>query len=193
MGQRDTMPPPDEETTEESSDRPKDRPSFLRRPLLKALSAGAALSVGSGAATASDDEPEFKTEVIAGPATFPDDVRVALNADYEDGSVDTRFVRDASDTLIIKGTLDPGATSGWHVDRGPVLVNVVEGKVELTIEDKPECFTHTYKAGEAIAVTGNHADLVENPSSSKEAVAYATFFDIPEGEPPVKPIEPPDC
>lgn len=192
------MTPSDEEPTEELSDRPKDRTGFQRRPLLKALSAGAALTVSGGTAAAKHGkghgkEPEVTLEVLAGHANFPDDVSMKLAVKYEDGANERISVNDASNTLVVKGTFDPGAMTGWHVDNGPVIVNVAEGTVKVTFEDKPECETHTYEAGEAFAATGKRPDNVENPSDTDDAVIFATFFDIANDEGPSSPVEDPDC
>lgn len=183
--------------------------------MLKALSAGAALSVGSGVVSATDDEhtdnrgkddgneddrddddqvdqPEgFKTEVVAPHTTFPDEVGAALGVDYEDGLEDSAFLHDASTVLIVRGTIEPGGTSGWHVDRGPVIGVIVEGEVTVTFEN--DCVPRTYAAGEAFVATGRHADLIENESDTERVVAYVIFLGVPDGEPPSRPVEPPDC
>lgn len=182
-------------------------PGVGRRPLLKALGAGGALSIGSGVATADDDEGEsdthetdggkldqaegFEAEVVAPHATFSDDVAAALGVTYEDGVEDSAFVHDASTVVVVRVTLAPGGTSGWHLDRGPVIGNVVEGEIDVTFED--ECATHTYAAGEALVATGAHADIVGNASDTEQAVAYLIFLGVPDGESPSKSVEPPDC
>lgn len=189
---------------EESTDQKGDTwPGVGRRPLLKALSAGAALSAVSGVATAHDDEDDdddgdqanqaegFDTEVVAPHATFPDDVGAAFGVAYENGTEHSAFVRDASTVVIVRATLEPGGTSGWHLDKGPVIGSVVEGEISVTFED--ECVSRTYAAGEALVATGEHTDVVENPSDSEQAMAYLIFLSIPDGEPPSNPVEPPDC
>ncbi len=195
------MTPSTEKRVEEPADRTSDdRSGVGRRPLLKALGAGAALSAGSGAATAQDDDddgdqvdqPEgFEAEVVAPHATFPDDVAAAFGVAHEDGAEESAFVHDASTLVIVRVTLEPGGTSGWHADQGPVLGSVVEGEIDVTFED--ECVPHTYAAGEALVATGRHADVVDNASDTERAVAYLVFLDVPDGEPPSTPVEPPDC
>lgn len=199
----------DEERTEESADRTSGNwPGVGRRPLLKALGAGTVLSAGSGVATASGDNEEddkdddgdedqvdqpegFKAEVVAPHATFSDDVGAAFAVVYEDGPKELEFLLDVSTVVIARGTLEPGGTTGWHIDRGPALVNVVEGEIDITFEG--ECVTRTYAAGEAFFATGKRADLVENASDTEQAMAYITFYGVPDGEPPSDPVEPPDC
>lgn len=198
------MTPPIEERTEESTGATSgDWPGIGRRPLLKALSAGAALSLSSGAATADTGENEdrvsqpegFETEVVAPHATFPDDVAAAFGVAYEDGAEDAAFRHDSSTVVIVRARLEPGGTSGWHGDKGPVIGSVVEGEIDVTFEDKDagECITRTYAAGEALVATGEHDDVVENASDTEPAVAYLIFLGVPAGEPPSNPVEPPNC
>lgn len=198
------MTPPTADRGEERRDQPSgDWPGIGRRPLLRAVGAGAALSVGSGVATADDDgdtdgdedratQPEgFEAEVIAPHATFPDDVAAGFGVSYADGADDLAIVRDASTVVIVRATLEPGGTSGWHADRGPVVGSVVDGEIAVTFEN--DCVAHTYAAGEALVATGRHADVVENASDTERAVAYLVFLGVPDGEAPSTPAEPPDC
>lgn len=184
----------------ESPDRPSGVwPGVGRRPLLKALGAGAALSGGSGVVTATDDGDEdeenqqegFKTEVLAPHSTFADEVGAVFGVAYEDGPEEVAFLRDASSVMVVRGTIEPGGSSGWHIDRGPAIAVVVEGEIDVTFED--ECVTHTLAAGEALLATGQRADLVENASDTEEAMAYIIFLGVPDGEPPSEAVEPPDC
>lgn len=110
---------------------------------------------------------------------------------YADGADDSAFVRDASTVVIVRATLEPGGTSGWHADGGPVVGSVVEGEVAVTVENG--CVARTYAAGEALVATGRHADVVENASDAERAVTYLVFLGVPDGEPPSNPAEPPDC
>ena len=68
---------------EESADRASnDWPGVERRPLLKALSAGVALSVGSGVATASDDRNSSAGNQAGGDA-FLQDLTTVLSTTYK--------------------------------------------------------------------------------------------------------------
>lgn len=200
------MTTPTEERIGESSDRTSgDWPGVKRRPLLKALSAGAALSVGSGVATADQheggeageaqvDQPEgFSAEVIAPHATFTDDVAAAFGVSFEDGEDESTFIRDPSTVVIARVSWEPGGTTGWHVHPGAVLVSVVEGEIEFVFREEDGCVSNTYAAGEAFVDTGGHAEFAENTSDTDQAMAYAIFFSVPDGEPPTTHVEPQDC
>jgi len=74
------MSPP---TADPSGESPTDRPVLRRRPLLKALSAGAALSLSSGLAAGEEDHPH-----VSGPHEYyglatPDAESVPLDVDHE--------------------------------------------------------------------------------------------------------------
>lgn len=180
---------------EESADRTNgDWPDIERRPLLKALSAGTAISVSSSVATASNGEadenhgnqPEgFEAEVLTPHATLPDDVAAAFGVAYKDGAKDSAFLHDASTVIVVRARLEPGGTSGWHREQGPALVSVVEDEIDVTFEDEDECVTRTYAAGEAFVATGEHADIVENACDTEPAMASLILLGVPAGEPTV--------
>ena len=185
---------------------PKQGDGVSRRMLLKAGTVGAGALAMSGDATASDNGttqddndqniqgPEgFETEVVAPHATFPDNVAAAFGVAYEEGADDSAFLHDASTAVIVKASLEPGGTSGWHGDKGPVIGSVVEGEIDVTFETEDGCVTRTYSAGEALVATGEHPDVVENASDTEPAMAYLVFLGVPAGEPPSKPVEAPDC
>ena len=185
---------------------PKQSDGVSRRTLLKAGTVGAGALTMSGVATADDDErtqddddqntqgPEgFETAVVAPHATFTDDVAAAFGVTYEEGTDDSAFLHDASTAVIVKASLEPGGTSGWHGDKGPVIGSVVEGEIDVTFDTEDGCVTRTYAAGEALVATGEHPDVVENASDTEPAAAYLVFLGVPAGEPPSRPVEAPNC
>lgn len=203
------MTRPTRDGVAESADRTSGgRPGVGRRPLLKALGAGAAVTMGSGVANARGDGdgngsgddgdhadgPEgFSTELLVDHATFPDDVGAALGVTYEDGVEDSAFVHDASTLNVVRVSLEPGGTSGWHTDNGPVIGTVVEGAVDVTFGHGDGCVTRTYEAGEATVITGRGVDMVANASDTEPATGYVIFLGVPADEPPSSPAEPPGC
>ncbi|WP_135303538.1 cupin domain-containing protein [Haloarcula amylovorans] len=179
---------------------------FLRRDFLTdsaKLGAGAlALSSTSGvaAAQAADgqtedgqvDQPEGATiDVLAPHATFTDDVGMALGVTFEQDGDEAAFLRDASTILLARVTLEPGGTTGWHTHPGPVVVTLVEGELDVVFSHT--CTTHTYTAGDAFVDPGGHEEVARNPSDTQQAVAYALFLGVPDGEPPTTHVEPQDC
>ncbi|MFC7098077.1 cupin domain-containing protein [Halobaculum marinum] len=138
------------------------------------------------------DAPEgFEVEVLAPHASFVGDVAAAFSVWYDDGETELGLVKDASTVLVARVTIAPNGTSGWHVHPGPVLVSVVEGTIDITIDE--DCRTRTFGTGEAYLDTGTHAEVATNPSETDPAVLYAVFLGVPDGESPTNWVEPRDC
>ncbi len=93
------MTAPNEDTTEESSDEPIDLPGFGRRPLLKTLGAGTALSMGSGVAAAQDDD-----------SGQDDDDR-----ESDPANIDPQFGLSTSDANIIPEGVEPNREVELHI------------------------------------------------------------------------------
>lgn len=179
-----------------------------RRKILKVLGVGGAIVAGGGTGVAQahtgneassetqDDEevdsPEgFSAEVLAPHATFADEVSAEFRVNYEAGGEDVVTLDDASTAVVAKVTWQPGGTTGWHTHPGPVLVNIVQGELEIVHAE--DCKTHTYTAGEAFVDTGQHNEVATNPNETECTVAYAIFLGVPDGAPPTEWVKPQDC
>ncbi|WP_255516683.1 cupin domain-containing protein [Haloferax sp. KTX1] len=180
----------------------------LRRTVLKA-SAATVAALGMSVPVAADpidhngeskadrdvDSPAgFTVDLLAGHATFPDEVAATFRLKYEDGdrTIVSNLPRDASTTIFAKVTWQPEGTSGWYTHPGPVIVSVVEGELELINER--DCITRTYSAGEAFIDPGQgNIHIASNPSQRDIAVAYATFLGVPAGAPATVLVPPVAC
>ena len=155
--------------------------------------------VGSGAADGTSgavDEPVgFGVELLAGHATFSDDVAATFRMKYDEGdngAIVSNLPRDASNVLVAKVTWQPEGTSGWHTHPGPAIVNVVEG--ELEVVNERDCVVRTYGAGEAFVDPGQgNVHIASNPNTTDLAVAYATFLGVPDGQSATVWVEPVAC
>lgn len=139
------------------------------------------------------DEPDgFEVEVLAPHAAFVDDVSATFGLEFADGEGDPIDVEldDASTLVLAEVTWTPGGSSGWHRHPGPVLVNVVEGELEVTWER--DCTPRTYAAGESFLDPGE-IHTATNASDDGCARAYATFLGIPDGEPATEWVPPVEC
>lgn len=180
----------------------------LRRTVLKAGAVtvgalGMGVPVAAARPRSSDEggaEPEldspvgFGVNVLAGHANFPDDVGAKFRMKYDggDGTIVSNLPRDASSVVFAKVTWEPEGTSGWHTHPGPVVVSVVAGEVEVT--NDRDCIARTYAAGEAFVDPGQgNVHVASNPSTTADAVAYATFFGVPDGKPATVWVPPVDC
>ncbi|WP_254537539.1 cupin domain-containing protein [Halomarina litorea] len=160
------------------------------------VAAGQSRSDDDSATTDEVDEPEgFSVEVLAPHATFPDSVAAGFVVDYEgsdSGPITSLLPFDASSVVLAKVTWQPGGTSGWHTHPGPVVVTITEGELELINER--DCVTRTYTAGEAFIDPGQgNVHIAANPSTTEQAVAYATFLGVPDGKPATIWVEPVEC
>ncbi|WP_336344801.1 cupin domain-containing protein [Halalkalicoccus ordinarius] len=137
------------------------------------------------------DEPDgFEVDVIAPHAPFPDELAATFDLTFADDSDECPIVvelDDASTVIVAEVTWTEGGTSGWHRHPGVVIVNVVEGEIEVTWEH--DCVPRTYSAGESFFDPGE----IHIADSDDGAVAYATFLGIPDGEPATEWVEPVDC
>lgn len=138
------------------------------------------------------DQPEgFNAEVVAPHAAFPDGVAAGFSVVFDEGEEESVVVRDASNVVVARVTVEPGGTSGWHTHPGPVIVSVVEGDVDITFSG--DCVARSYTAGEAFVDTGGHAEIATNPSESERAMVYAIFLGVADDQPPTTWVEPQDC
>lgn len=145
-----------------------------------------------GEETGEVDEPEgLSIEVLAPHAPFTDDVSAEFQVTYEADGEEVVTLDDASTVIFAKATWQPGGTTGWHTHPGPVIVNIVQGELEIVHEEG--CVTHTYPAGEAFLDTGEHNEVARNPSETECTVVYLTFLGVPDGEPATEWVEPRDC
>lgn len=139
------------------------------------------------------DEPDgFEVEILAPHAPFPDDVAATFDLEFADVEGDPIAVEldDASTLVVAEVTWTPGGTSGWHRHPGPVLVNVVEGELEVVWER--DCVPRTYAAGESFLDPGE-IHTARNTDDDGCARAYAMFLGIPDGEPATIWVPPVDC
>ncbi len=145
------------------------------------------------ASGASEEPPEFGAKALAGHATFTDNVSANFRVRYDHGrALNSNLPRDASTVLMVEATWQPGGTSGWHTHPGPAVISVVEGAV--TVTNANDCVPRTYGAGEAFLDPGQgNVHIATNASTTDEAVAYATFFGVPDGTSPTISVPPADC
>lgn len=158
------------------------------------------------------DQPDgFEVDILAEHAPFSDDLATTFDLtlanestdngdedgtdddEHDDGAMDDDAdsiaveLDDASTVLFGEVNWEPDGTSGWHRHPGVVIVNVVEGEVEVTWEH--DCVPRTYVAGESFFDPGE----IHIADSGDGARAFAAFLGIPDGEPATEWVEPVDC
>ena len=125
-----------------------------------------------------------------GRGRFPDDIDMTFRIKRGRGT-EVAHVREPSDVLVARLTFQPGGSVGWHTHHGPVIVTVASGA--LTLIDADDCERRVYAAGTAFVDPGQgHVHLAFNDTTG-ETVAYATFLDVPAGQPATIPADNPGC
>lgn len=100
---------------------------------------------------------------------------------------------EPSDVAMLHAVMQPGDSSGWHADLGPVLVAVQSGTITVYRPLDDGCSKTVYGPGEGFFESGGDVDLVRN-EGSEPAHLYATAV-VPVGGELEKPAESPggDC
>lgn len=87
----------------------------------------------------------------------------------------TLSARDAVEVGVARVTFAPGATTGWQLPAGPVLVIVTSGA--LTKYDAGDCTAQTFTAGQTFVLCGPHEQNMlrnEGPVPTETIVTYIT-------------------
>jgi quercetin dioxygenase-like cupin family protein len=86
---------------------------------------------------------------------------------------------DVKNIVLVRFTVEPGGTFGWHRHGGPVWAIVTSGTLTIYNGDDATCTPHIYGAGSAFLDSGDHTHLGKNETSDQVEI-YATFM-LPEG------------
>lgn len=86
---------------------------------------------------------------------------------------------DVTKITMIKQTLSPGGSTGWHQHGGPIWVVVASGNLTLYDGGDPSCTGVAYPQGSAFMDPGTHTHIARN-EGSENVVVYVTFM-LPEG------------
>jgi quercetin dioxygenase-like cupin family protein len=85
-----------------------------------------------------------------------------------------------SDFYVIRNTIAPGGTTGWHSHPGPSLIYVVSGQVTNYLGDDPNCTPHVYTAGQGFVDAGGSDVHMLRNNGDTDAVTVAVQF-LPAG------------
>ena len=143
---------------------------------LTAILALAAVTLVPGLATAAHQP--IHPEPLTSRAVFTDDVSIQIRNKLDGQGTTVLNLPDASRTLVVKFTVQPGAAFPWHTHPGPVIVTVQQGTLIYT--QASDCIDRSYPAGTAFVDPGlGNVHTAHNPSDSVETIMYATFFGFP--------------
>jgi quercetin dioxygenase-like cupin family protein len=138
----------------------------------------AALAMGAQPSAADHGLPHV--EPLA-RGTFLDDVAVQVRSRVIGAGTRVLNLRDASDLVVLRVTIEPGGIAPWHGHSGTgLLVNMGPGTLTNMLSD--ECIPRQFYPGEAFIDPGHGVAHAVRNDSSEEVVLFAIFVGV-EGAP----------
>jgi quercetin dioxygenase-like cupin family protein len=124
--------------------------------------------------------------------TFFDDVAVQVRSRAIGAGARVLNLRDASDLVVLRITIEPGGIAPWHGHTGTgLLVNMGPGTLTNMLSD--DCMPRQYLPGDAFIDPGHGVAHAVRNDSEEEVLLFAIFVGVEEG-PPVHPEPgPPPC
>lgn len=160
---------------------------------LVAVVVGLGGPVPSGAAEPAAPAP-IAVELLSPRSTFTDDVRMQVKVKLDGRGTNVVNLRDPSQIVVARITVQPGARFPWHTHPGPVLVAVEQGG--LTYVNADDCVERHYPVGTAFVDPGQGNVHTAFNGTGEVTVLYATFLDAPAAGPLTVTegvVEPADC
>jgi quercetin dioxygenase-like cupin family protein len=106
-----------------------------------------------------------KTDIDPGP-----------NTDFWKALINTK---GDSDLHVLKNTIAPGGTFGWHSHPGPSLVIVKSGTATFYFGDDPTCTPHVVPTGSGFVDQGHDVHVVRNEGNVDLVTVVASL--VPAG------------
>ncbi len=121
--------------------------------------------------------PEFtlasgSSSTLLGRATFAEGFDVKRKSD--DWQLQIK-AKDPTDVAVQRIFFKPHGNSGWHSHPGPVLIQVVYGRMTFYEGDDPSCTPIVRTAGQAYLDAGEHAHIARNETADS-AVNVVTYL-----------------
>lgn len=140
------------------------------------------LASGPGLANASHAVP-ILAEPLTLRHTFTDDVAVQLRVKPDGRPTEVINLRDASNTAVVRFTVQPGVRFPWHSHPGVVMVSVTQGELVFVYAD--DCVQRRYPVGTAFVDPGfGNVHYAFNPTAG-ETIVVATFLGVPPAPAPL--------
>jgi quercetin dioxygenase-like cupin family protein len=115
--------------------------------------------------------------------TFTDKVDVQLRVKPVGRSTEVINLRDASNSAVVRFTVQPGVRFPWHSHPGVVMVSVTQGELVFVYAD--DCVQRRYPAGTAFVDPGfGNVHYAFNPTAG-ETIIVATFLGVPPAPAPL--------
>ena len=149
---------------------------FKKIPILPALIALVLVALGAFTAVPALATPPIGvTTEIFGVATFADIDAYTKTGDWK-ANIDTK---GASDLHVLRNTILPGGTFGWHSHPGPSLVIVTAGTATFYLGDDPTCTPYVVPTGGTFVDQGHDLHVVRNEGTINLVTVVVSL--IPQG------------
>ena len=146
---------------------------FKKIPILPLLISLALVAVAAVPALATP--PIGVTTEIFGVGTF-DEIKTYAKTSAWKARIDTR---GGSDLHVLRNTILPSGTFGWHSHPGPSLVIVTAGTATFYLGDDPTCTPHVVPTGGTFVDGGHDVHLVRNEGAINLVTVVVSL--IPQG------------
>jgi quercetin dioxygenase-like cupin family protein len=115
--------------------------------------------------------------------TFTDDVAVQVRLKPSGRPTEVVNLKDASNTAVVRFTIQPGVRFPWHSHPGLVMVSVTQGSLTFVYAD--DCVPRQYPAGTSFVDPGfGTVHYAFNPTNA-ETIIVATFLGVPPAPAPL--------
>lgn len=134
------------------------------------------------------EPPPIAVEFLTERHEFTDDVALQVRDKPDGRPTSVGNLRDASNLVVLRLTVQPGARFPWHTHPGPVLVAVAEGEFGYVYAD--DCVRRYYVQTAFVDPGFDNVHMGYNPSETEETVLIATFLGAPAAGPLTIPVSP---
>jgi quercetin dioxygenase-like cupin family protein len=102
-------------------------------------------------------------------------------------------IQQPADVVVVRATVAPGASFGWHSHRAAVVATVTSGTLSLYDSADPTCKAQRYSAGKGFVEQPGHVHLARN-EGRKPVVVLVTYLGLKHGvNPDVPAARPGNC
>jgi quercetin dioxygenase-like cupin family protein len=129
---------------------------------------------------------------VLGFATVGESQTGVTRAEVGRGTVGASYTiegGEATDVVVQKVTIEPGATAAWHTHPGSETAIVMAGTLTFFDGYDEKCAQREYKAGEVLVGSGH---VHQGKNLGKEPVEIvSTYFNVPSGGKAATPVSRP--
>lgn len=84
--------------------------------------------------------------------------------------------KGSTDLYVVRNSIDPSGTSGWHRHPGPSLITVTAGEITAYDSDDPTCAPTVYRVGQGFIDDGDHAHMLRNETGEPAETVAVQFL-----------------